>query len=70
MDQSKLHGVANMSDEELWKSHPRFQLYDLDKFKKYNRSMKILTKKKRELVRGEEASCQRDLLKLPANAFG
>ena len=31
--------------------------------------MKILTKKRRELVREEEASYQRDLLKFPTNVF-
>ena len=70
MAPSKSHAaVANISDEELWKSHPQFQLYDLDKFKKYNKRMKILTKKRRDLVREEEAGYRRDLPKFPANAF-
>jgi hypothetical protein len=40
MDESKSQTVRSMSDEEVWKSHPQFQEYKLEKFKTYNKNMK------------------------------
>ena len=57
-----------MTVEEVWASHPQFQLYELGNFKNYSRNMKKLTSKRKALISNEEASYQRDMLKLPRNA--
>jgi len=65
MDPSKTCAINNMSAEEVWESHPQFQLYELEKFRNYNKNMKKLTSKRRNMICEEEASYHRDMLKLP-----
>ncbi|KAL7527871.1 hypothetical protein ACHAXR_002173 [Thalassiosira sp. AJA248-18] len=43
MDSNMSRTINGMSVEELWESHPQFQLYELDKFKTYNKNMQNLT---------------------------
>lgn len=64
MDESKSQKVRSMSDEDVWKSHPQFQVYKLEKFKTYNTNMKKLTRLRTELVEGEELSYRQDLLSM------
>ena len=64
MDKSKSQTVRSMSDEEVWKSYPQFQVYELKKFKTHNKNMKILTRLGTELVEKEELSYQRDFLSM------
>ena len=56
-----------MTEEEIWQSHPLFQKYELEKFKKYNKNMEVLTSKRERLIREEEAAYQREMLQLPRN---
>ena len=64
MDKSKSQKVRSMSDEDVWKSHPQFQVYKLEKFKTYNTNMKKLTRLRTELVEGEELSYRQDSLSM------
>lgn len=68
MDPSKTRSINDMTEEEVWKSHPQFQLYELEKFKNYIKNMKKLTNKRRNQIRDEEVSYERDMLKLPRNS--
>ena len=54
-----------MSAKKNWESHEIFQLYDLIQFKTYNKNMKALTSKRKILIKEEEESFHRDMLKLP-----
>ena len=56
--------IRSMSAEEIWESHPKFQLYQLDQFKGYNKNMKTLTAKRLALISDEEESFKRDMLKI------
>ena len=62
MDSTMSQAVRSLSDEELWKSHPQFQLHELKKFETYNKNMKILTSKRTALISKEEDSYNADLL--------
>lgn len=64
MDATKADAISRMPVEEIWESHPQFQLYELEKFKTYNTNMKKLTAKRRGLINEEEKSFQRDMLKM------
>ena len=65
MDPKDSRKVRGMSAEQIWRSHPQFQLYDLEKFKTHNKDMKALTDKRKALISDEEACYRRDMLKLP-----
>ena len=65
MDPEESRKLAGMSAEQIWRSHPQFRLYDLEKFVKHNKDMKELTDKRKVLISDEEACYRRDLLKLP-----
>ena len=39
MDEKKSRISRGISVEEIWESHPQFQLYELGKFKTYNKNM-------------------------------
>ena len=67
IDPSKMQSINGVSDEEVWQSHPRFQLYGFEKFKTYSRNMKKLTYKRKRLIDDEEAGYLQDILKLPKN---
>ena len=64
MDKKKSSKISGMSVEEIWASHPQFQLYELDKFKTYNKNMETLTSRRKRLVSEEEAIFRRDMIKL------
>ena len=65
MKQNESGKISGMTAEEIWESHPQFQLYELDKFKTYNKNMKIMTAKRMAMIGEEEASFRRDMLELP-----
>lgn len=65
MDESKCRIINAMTAEEIWQSSPHFQQYDLEKFITYNNNMKKLTSKRKSLIKEEEESFRRDMLKLP-----
>ena len=65
MNPAKYAKISRMTPEEIWESHPQFQLYELNKFKTYNKNMKELTLRRRSLVSDEEANYKRDMLKYP-----
>ena len=44
--------INEMTEKEIWESHPEFQVYELEKFKTYNQNMKKLTDKRRMQVQG------------------
>ena len=67
-DSRKARVISDMSAEQIWRSHPEFQQYELEKFKTYNKNMKALTSKRKKSINDEEASYHRDMLKLPRNA--
>ena len=69
MDKANYRLISGMSVEEIWKSHPQFQLYELEKFKNYNSNMKKLTAKRRGLINEEEEAFRNDMLKLPPNTM-
>ena len=50
--------------EEIWESHPQFHLYELGKFKTYNKNMEKLTSSRKGLISEEEAIFCRDMIKL------
>ena len=62
MESTMSQAVRSLSDEELWKSHPQFQLHELKKFETYNKNMQILTSKRTALISKEEDSYNADLL--------
>ena len=57
--------INEMTEEEIWESHPEFQVYELEKFKTYNQNMKKLTDKRRMQVQEEEDAYHKDMLTLP-----
>ena len=59
--------INSMTAEEIWHSHPLFQKYELEKFKKYDKNMKVLTSKRKQLIKEEEETYQREMLRLPRN---
>ena len=65
IDPTKCDIISGMTAEQIYESHPQFQLYEPDKFKIYNQNMKTLTGKRKNLISEEEASFKRDMLKLP-----
>ncbi|KAL7525981.1 hypothetical protein ACHAXR_006714 [Thalassiosira sp. AJA248-18] len=65
MDPTKYSIISGMTTDQIYASHPQFQLYGPDKFKTYNDNMKNLTSKRKKQMRAEEASFKRDMLKLP-----
>ena len=65
MDKKKSSVLNAMTTEQVWKSHPEFQKYELAKFDTYNKNMKVLTSKRMQQITNEEESYQRDMLKLP-----
>ena len=65
MNPTQYAKISGMESEEIWESHPQFQLYQLDKFKTYNKNMKCLTLKRRNLISEEEAKYKRDKAKYP-----
>ena len=64
MDEKKSRTIRGMSVEEIWESHPQFQLYELGKFKTYNKNMEKLTSSRKGLISEEEAIFRRDMIKL------
>ena len=64
MDPHKFQIIKDMSAEEIWKSHSEFQLYELEQFKTYNKSIEALTSKRKRLIAEEEESFKRDTSKL------
>jgi hypothetical protein len=50
-----------MTAEEIWKSQPEFQKYQLNHFKKYNKNMKKMVSNKVMHVATEEAIYQEDM---------
>ena len=65
MNKSNSQTVSSMSAEEIWQSHPLFQKYELEQFKKYNTKMKGLTSKRRRLLDEEEDAYQKEMLSCP-----
>ena len=65
MDSEKSGNIGSMTGEQAWRSHPKFQQYDLEKFKQYNKNMKKLTRERKHRIKNEEASYHRDMLKIP-----
>ena len=59
--------INRMAAEEIWQSRPLFQKYELEKFKKYDKNMKVLTSKRKQLIKEEEEAYQREMLRLPRN---
>jgi hypothetical protein len=53
--------INPMTAEEIWKSQPKFQKYQLNDFKKYNNNMKKLVSNKVMHVATEEAIYQDDM---------
>ena len=70
MDSNKSRIISTMAVEEIWKSHPQFQLYELDKFKTYFKNMKNLTAKRKERITNEEASYCRDMIVINQTSSG
>lgn len=64
MDTHKYQIIKNMPEEDIWKSHSEFQLYEFEKFKTYNQNMATLTSKRKHLIDQEEESFKRDMSKL------
>ena len=56
--------INGMTVEEVWASHPQFQLYELGNFKKFSKNIKKLTSKRKALVSIKEVGYQRNMLKL------
>ncbi|KAL7554043.1 hypothetical protein ACHAWF_018398 [Thalassiosira exigua] len=67
MNPNEFKILNGLSVEQIWKSHPQFQLYELGNFKKYNENMKALTSKRKAMINAEEASFRRDMQKLSSN---
>ena len=65
MNPTKYATISRMTPKEIWESHPQFQLYELEKFKTYNKKMMELTLKRRSLISEEETNYKRDMLKHP-----
>ena len=64
MDTRKYQIIKNMPEEDVWKSHSEFQLYEFEKLKTYNQNMATLTSKRKNLIDQEEESFKRDMSKL------
>ncbi|KAL7537423.1 hypothetical protein ACHAXR_007812 [Thalassiosira sp. AJA248-18] len=65
MDPKHSRKIRGMSAEQIWESHPQFQLYELEKFKGYNERIQTLTTKRKSMIAEEEASFERDMLRVP-----
>ena len=57
--------ISRMSGKQVWESNELFQSYDLKQFETYNKNMRALTSKRKELIKEEEESFKKDMLKLP-----
>ena len=68
MDPKQNKKINVMTAEQIWHSHPKFQQYDYEKFKKWDKAMQKLTSKKRKLIDEEEDSFQKDMIAFPRNA--
>ena len=47
--------INRMKAEDIWKSHPQFQQYPLEDFKRYNKNMKNLVNAKEMRAAAEDA---------------
>lgn len=65
MNKTKSRVLNQMAVEDIWRSSPEFQKYELEKFKTYLSNMKKLTNKRKELIEKEEAAYEMDMLTLP-----
>ena len=65
MNSETSRAINEMTEEEIWDSHPEFQVYELEKFKTYNTNMKKLTGKRLSLISQEEAAYNEDMLTIP-----
>ena len=59
------HRVHNMTAEEIWQLHPKFKCYPIADFKKHNKNMIILTRKKRKQIKKEEKALMQDWIAFP-----
>ena len=65
MNQNESGKISGMTAEEIWDCHPQFQLYDLTKFKTYNKTMKNMTAKRMAMITEEGASFKKDMICFP-----
>ena len=65
MDDAGARALDRMSIEQIWKSDPLFQQYELDKFKEYHKNMVKLTGKRKKLLSDEYRSYLADMKKVP-----
>jgi len=65
MNQNESGKISGMTAEEIWDCHPQFQLYDLTKFKTYNKTRKNMTAKRMVMITEEEASFKKDMICFP-----
>ena len=68
MNATTLRSIEKMSAEEIWKSSPLFQQYELIKFKEHLKTMSERTMKRRQLIQQEHESFMADMLAFPPNS--
>ena len=52
--------ISRMSGKQVWESHELFQSYDLKQFETYNKNMRALTSKRKELRTSTHRGTRRD----------
>ncbi|KAL7428545.1 hypothetical protein ACHAXH_001399 [Discostella pseudostelligera] len=65
MNDAASTSLSRLTVEEIWKSDPHFQQYELEKFKEYYKNMVKRTNKRKQLIRDEYRAYHDDMLKLP-----
>ena len=62
---STMKFIYNLSAEEIRARHPKFMVYPIEYFKKYNRAMEKRELVRNKIVHDDEESFQKDCLALP-----
>ena len=58
-------GIEEMTERELWQSHPAFRCYDFNLFREYNKNMINLTKKHWKIVNQDKQDFEHDKKLMP-----
>ena len=69
MNSTTFCSIEKMSAEEIWKSSPLFQQYELIKFKEHLKNMSERTMKRKQLIQREHESFVADMVAFPPKSL-
>lgn len=69
MNPTTFRSIDQMSAEEIWKSSPLFQQYELNKFKEHLKKMSKRTKDRKHLIQQEHDAFLADMLAIPPKSL-